>query len=443
MKIKIPEIEISEITGFDPDLDIFKRKNFGERLANLVENATDSPVIAIDSAWGEGKSTFIKMWRGYIEHQRDKKLKSIYFDAFENDHQKDAFLAVTSEIYAKISNENTERKKEFLKIASKTARSLTRGSIKLGVRLATSGIISGSMIDKAEDGFSNLLSDQVDEIVGEKLKNIESDKKAISDFKKELEKFSEDEGNGAPIIFIIDELDRCRPDFALDLLEQTKHLFSANGIIFILITNREQLEESIRFRYGTNINAKNYLHKFVNIWLSLPRTRNDDNEDDGESFLNYAVNMMTEEDEKIVCPTTIAALTEIIKINQPSYREIERILAYYAIINNMSGEQGLNEEYQILSAIACYIKACNHEIIKNINAIDRREIIISTGLAKITEDQKTPILKYMTSLVNFDLASRDEKRAMIKRGDFRRLDLMNSPGSTLIRILSWLQKIER
>ncbi|WP_073953698.1 P-loop NTPase fold protein [Thalassospira sp. TSL5-1] len=443
MKIKIPEIEISEKMGFDPDLDIFKRKSFGERLANLVENATDSPVIAIDSAWGEGKSTFIKMWRGYIEHQREKKLKSIYFDAFENDHQKDAFLAVTSEIYAKISGENVERKKEFLRIASKTAKSLTRGSIKLGVQLATSGIISGSMIDKAEDGISNLLSDQVDEIVGEKLKNIKSDKKAISDFKKELEKFSEDEGNGAPIIFIIDELDRCRPDFALDLLEQTKHLFSANGIIFILITNREQLEESIRFRYGPNINAKNYLHKFVNIWLSLPRTRSDDNKDDGENFINYAVNMMTEENEKIAYPTTIAALTEIIKINQPSYREIERILAYYAIINNMSDERGLDEDYQLLSAIACYIKACKHETIKDTSKIETGDIITSIGIDKITKKQKSSTLEYMISLVKFDLASEHEKSAMVQRGDFHQLYFNNNPGSTLIRILSWLQKIER
>lgn len=61
MKIVVPEVQISNECGFNPDIDIFKRKGFGERLANLVENSGGNPVIALDSGWGQGKSTFIKM----------------------------------------------------------------------------------------------------------------------------------------------------------------------------------------------------------------------------------------------------------------------------------------------------------------------------------------------------------------------------------------------
>ena len=82
MKLLLPALDIKPNHGFKLELDIFKRKEFGERLANLIENANDHPVIALDSGWGEGKSTFIHMWRGYIENERDSKLKTIYFDAF-------------------------------------------------------------------------------------------------------------------------------------------------------------------------------------------------------------------------------------------------------------------------------------------------------------------------------------------------------------------------
>lgn len=73
MKIVVPTLEILEIEGFSDEKDIFKRKDFGERLANLFENSKDELVVGLDAPWGEGKSTFIKMWKGYVEHKREKK----------------------------------------------------------------------------------------------------------------------------------------------------------------------------------------------------------------------------------------------------------------------------------------------------------------------------------------------------------------------------------
>jgi len=64
MKLTVPKVEIAEDEGFSPEVDIFSRKDFGERLANLVEKSQGNLVIALDAKWGEGKSTFIQMWRG-------------------------------------------------------------------------------------------------------------------------------------------------------------------------------------------------------------------------------------------------------------------------------------------------------------------------------------------------------------------------------------------
>jgi tRNA A37 threonylcarbamoyladenosine biosynthesis protein TsaE len=99
VKLIVPKLEIRNDEGFSQEADIFSRKDFGERLANLVEQSSGNIVLALDAQWGEGKSTFIKMWRGYIEHKRENKIKSIYFDAFANDYQRDPFLALAAEMY--------------------------------------------------------------------------------------------------------------------------------------------------------------------------------------------------------------------------------------------------------------------------------------------------------------------------------------------------------
>ncbi|HCD9054578.1 TPA: hypothetical protein NEG01_005482, partial [Klebsiella quasipneumoniae] len=57
---------------------------------------------------------------------------------------------------------------------------------------------------------------------------------------------------------------------ALDLLERIKHLFSVDGLIFLLVMNREQFEKGILRRYG-DIDSRLYLNKFIHCWFSLPK----------------------------------------------------------------------------------------------------------------------------------------------------------------------------
>lgn len=89
MKLIVPQLTILENEGFLPEKDIFSRKQFAEELTRLIKNADGELVIALDAKWGEGKTTFAKMWRGLLAEQ---KITSIYFDAFENDFIDDPLL---------------------------------------------------------------------------------------------------------------------------------------------------------------------------------------------------------------------------------------------------------------------------------------------------------------------------------------------------------------
>jgi hypothetical protein len=73
-----------------------------------------------------------------------------------------------------------------------------------------------------------------------------------------------------PLVFIIDELDRCKPPFALEILKKIKHFFSVPGVSFVLVCSmEEQLVTAVRYSYG-NIDAHMYLEKFYHIRLLFP-----------------------------------------------------------------------------------------------------------------------------------------------------------------------------
>ena len=69
---------------------------------------------------------------------------------------------------------------------------------------------------------------------------------------------------------VIDELDRCRPSYAVELLEVVKHLFGVDRIVFVLAINRSELAHSVRALYGSGFDAENYLRRFFDVDFRLP-----------------------------------------------------------------------------------------------------------------------------------------------------------------------------
>lgn len=439
MKLTIPKLMISEKEGFTPEKDIFKRKEFGERLANLIENSQDNLVIALDAKWGEGKSTFIQMWRGYIGSQRVKKIKSIYFDAFAYDYQKDPFLALAGELYELIKDNDVEPKKDFIEKASNAGKSLLRGAIKIGVNVVSGGLLNEKVVDNIEKDVSSIAEQVVDDVISDKLRNIKRDRLAINEFKECLKDFSLKQGDGAPIVFIIDELDRCRPDFALELLEQVKHLFSVPGIAFLLVINREQLEESLKSRYGSGVDATQYLQKFIQIWLTLPR-KADQNEDAGAEYLAFALKEMLEKNEKFKNTDSLEMLSELVILFKPSYREIEQVLSYFSILNNMTKNGPYFHYFQGIIAFVCYLKVSKPRIFKRIlsEEITIKELLTETGLSNVKH--KSALFRLL-EYIRFDFADKSERSKMMEEKrvtfDFR----AGEPKNMMKVVCKWITEI--
>jgi ABC-type ATPase involved in cell division len=253
MQIKSFDIIIPEDEPFKNDL--LDREKYAENLTSIITKFNDGLVLAIDGQWGSGKTTFIKMWDKYL---LDKEITTLHFNAWENDYQTEVLPALISKLSSLIKDDSPI-KSNLLKNAGKALFS-----------------IGSAVIDhKLGEGFTKDLTkiglDQAQKVMERAIANYEEKKKTFEEFKKALEKFTDSIEN-KPIVFFIDELDRCKPSYAVEVLELVKHLFSVKGIVFVIATDKEQLANSIRGYYGSDLlDGKNYLERIFDLEFILPK----------------------------------------------------------------------------------------------------------------------------------------------------------------------------
>lgn len=281
MKIFLPALEIGDHDGFTAANDIFGRAELGEGLTNLVASVSDPMVLAVDGQWGSGKTVFLKMWAG---HLRNAQFPVIYFDAFRHDYANDAFAAIASQVVALATAAQPNSKvslDRFIKVAAKTAKVVARSGLRLGTKLVTAGILDITSLEDLSQDVAKETADVADRYIGSLLTNHKEYVNAVDSFRDALSKLpallqtsnnrpnQEAPNSKHPLVFIVDELDRCRPHFALELLERIKHFFSVPNVHFVLGVHIKQLENSVSAAYGDKIDSAVYLQKFIHLQFAL------------------------------------------------------------------------------------------------------------------------------------------------------------------------------
>jgi Predicted P-loop ATPase len=233
------------------------RKKYAEALTNIIKNTPKGFVLAVNNEWGTGKTTFIKMWQKQLDNN---KFRTIYFNAWENDFSKDALISILSEL-DELNGASGALLKKALEKAKPLLKSIPKAILK--------GVI-GKYIEL--EYIKEATSDLVDDIseVENEINEYKARKKSIVEFKQELSKYISDGDNGT-VVFFVDELDRCRPSYAVEVLETIKHLFSVDGIVFVLSIDKQQFCCAIKGVYGSeSLNAEEYLRRFIDIEYSIP-----------------------------------------------------------------------------------------------------------------------------------------------------------------------------
>lgn len=279
---------------FDPD-DKFGRLRYAEFIESIILNhnkykradGTSSYVLAINSPWGTGKSYFISMLKNYLEGsvrkgqidpQRVGKIRVIKYNAWENDFWDNAIeplmhSVLNSDIFDHPLDEEylKEAGINILKAVAALAASIKLAPIKtmLGVDSVDKSI---GYLEHGVSNIKNLLTGEID-----LFPEYQQYQKNLNLFKSQLTSFVNliDGDKSRQFVFIIDELDRCKPTFAIQTLEVVKHLFDVENIVFIFSVDINQLSCSVKSVYGQDFDSTGYLCRFFDYITQMvpPNTK--------------------------------------------------------------------------------------------------------------------------------------------------------------------------
>lgn len=257
-----------KISTFEHDL--FELKEFAIQLEKFISTehvyVEGGLVLALASKYGSGKTTFLDMWKKSLEDraESDNIPLVISLNAWESDYYGDPLFAIISALV-----ESIETKGESAKSLISAAKDFGWFASAIGSQIANrftgiDAVAAGELAErkKSERGTSKLINPDTFSVYQRRKAAMELLKKEINSFVSASE---------PRVIFLVDELDRCRPDYAIGYLETIKHIFDVQGAVFILAADRQQLENSAKTAFGKNLDFEEYYRKFIHREITLPK----------------------------------------------------------------------------------------------------------------------------------------------------------------------------
>lgn len=263
MQFKPKKIKIDPVDPFKEDR--LERKADVENLSLLLRQLSTPIVLSINAPWGQGKTTFLEMLQADL---KSKECNTVYFSAWETDFASDPLLAFLGEMNDAIETlaGKDPIKVEKWKKAKKAGSHILKRGIPALIKIGTAGIIDAEdLIEEASAGLAEQLS-------GDLIAEYLNSKNEIKKFKENISSILSNKSEHQTKLYIfVDELDRCRPTYAIELLERIKHLLDIDGLVFILAMDKGQLSHSVKAVYGEKFESIGYLRRFIDIEYSLPQ----------------------------------------------------------------------------------------------------------------------------------------------------------------------------
>lgn len=263
------------------------------RLARMFTNyfnrtKSDSGYVAnLNGEWGTGKTFFVTEWSRLLKAEN---YGVVFIDAWKSDYLDGPLSIVASEMLQQLTEQlknefSVHYCEEIKKGIWRKSAGLTKAFLPAVAQAVSKNffgddtvelikdLITGA-IEYSEQDIPKSLSDKLGEFGEHAFATHQRHREFANDFKSELQKLidltSEKSGKEKVYIFI-DELDRCRPTYAIEMLETIKHLFDIKNLVFIISTDTAQLEHSIKAVYGNGFDSFEYLHRFFKQRVTLPK----------------------------------------------------------------------------------------------------------------------------------------------------------------------------
>lgn len=382
------EVRKVRFTG-DNGRDEFLREQVADKVINLLCSDIDVSPMVVDGYWGTGKTEFChKLINKFKDEHENYRI--LYVDAFRADHADDALMTILAGVLSLIPK---GQKENFLKIAVP----VIRFGIKALLKASVSHVLREN-VDNVADDLEEDIQDTANTVIDATVRAMLKDHEQAEQSLEALQATLRDLAKSNPIVIFIDELDRCRPNYAVQVLEVIKHTFDVDGVSFVLVTNTLQLKAAVNHEYGAVVDAQRYLDKFLKFRFELPHFiplggySKDDVSDrhfdicvEQSDILKVSFLRQGRDPLNEFCKC-------LLKINKISLREIEafvRYLSVYSVLNrndNYDNNYGF-EAIKIFSIfIYCFRPDIKNQIMLKIYDGDSIYPLLGIGETILGED---------------------------------------------------------
>ena len=269
-------------------IDTIGREEIVERLYTVIESVSENKgnvSFALDGLWGSGKTFVIDMLENKlnsikIDNTNNNKYFVIHYNCWQYDYYEEPLLAIVSSMIETIdkteiimSNDGKALLKNVIVCIGKNfiadLNTVVKKHTDIDVKEKVSSIV---------ENIKNAHKDTKDKIK----ENHENDnyfqfKKTLKNFRDVLEELSKK----STVVFVVDELDRCLPEYSIKVLERLHHLTEdIDNTITLIATDKSKLCNTISNIYGFNDNediCSKYLKKFIKFSVNLEIGQSKDN----------------------------------------------------------------------------------------------------------------------------------------------------------------------
>ncbi|NSZ64632.1 P-loop NTPase fold protein [Agrobacterium tumefaciens] len=350
-----------------------------QRVHERIERGkTGSYVLNIDATWGEGKTFFMK---GLFADLKEAGHPAIMIDAWRDDFSDDPLTAVVAEfdqfltkfkstdrsLKTKVKAAGKEFRRSVGKLSLLTAKGIAKrattyvvGEAAGEIAETAKSIVSGkvefqNIVDDATGEVIKIAGANIDKFAERKLAQFNEAKLSLDSFQTSLGKAVEvltAKTYTPPFFILIDELDRCRPTYAIEMLERIKHLFEVENVVFVLGTDTTQLANSIKAVYGSKFDSRHYLARFFDrsYMLAAPERL---------EMVKYLLSTSTMEEDKRRISIGIdeaTYLSAICKQFDLEIRQIEKAIDLLSVICSTWNEPVPIETTLIFPMIVAFLK---------------------------------------------------------------------------------------
>ena len=260
--------------------DFLSRQPYLDLLKSIIANQSNNPLgysFAIDGEWGAGKTWILQELENQLEEDSDNKYFFFHYNAWENDFYDEPLVAILSVMIEKLNQVISQKSlyeaaiDELLRQVSADLLTLVSGIVKEVTKIDAEKII------RRKKGFFRRIKENT-KLSAKEINTLVPLQHTLQEVRNNLKKLSEK----FHIILIVDELDRCLPEYAIKVLERLHHVCNEVAVIQILAINKKSLADSISSVFGknfynsqysvelTNQFAESYLQKFVDAIIPLP-----------------------------------------------------------------------------------------------------------------------------------------------------------------------------